>query len=307
MADVPFEVAAKRVDEFIHLLEDIGLPIKVGSETESDALAASEIVDVWHGRRLPPDDPRRLVRAALGFVDLAGKVMSVADTSDFDKLRPHLAMVGQGSIIQNTTSSVLDEVSNKMIELYVACLAIKAGFSDVELDHPIRASGDNPDVMFDFRGKRWAIALKTLHSTQPQTVFDNVTKAADQIEASSAEAGLVMLNVKNVLEHDVLWPGIAQTEQAGRDALVGQLSAVAHLLDDIPSATWKAVFGPDRKAQLPILLVGHTAFDAIPEAGSSTSRFMPLKAMMPYLNPEGDPSGAMKLAEALNHEMQQFA
>jgi hypothetical protein len=34
-------------------------------------------------------------------------------------------------------------------------------FANVAVDHPEHSSGDNPGVMFDCRGKRWAIAVKT--------------------------------------------------------------------------------------------------------------------------------------------------
>jgi hypothetical protein len=41
-----------------------------------------EVLEVWRGRKTPPADSRGLIRAAMGFVDLAGKVMSVAKKPD---------------------------------------------------------------------------------------------------------------------------------------------------------------------------------------------------------------------------------
>lgn len=308
MSDVTFLAAGERVDQFVALLDGIGHPILQQSNTENDALAASEIIDIWKGRTPYPSDPRPVVRAALGFVDLAGKVMSTQNSPDFDKLRAHLAMLSSGSTLQNTAATVLDDVANKMIELYVACLAIRAGFTNVDVDHPVNASGTNPDVMFDFRGKRWAIALKTLHSVHPQTVFDNVSKASDQIQASAADRGLVMLNVKNLLRHDDLWPepNTPQLEDTAKGALGSQISEIAKSLDAFTDDDWADVFGESRKAVAPILFVGHSAFSVIPKHQATGPRFTPLKMMLPYPEHVDDPHGAIKLAHALNHEMQHF-
>ncbi len=102
----------------------------------------------------------------------------------------------------------------------MACLAITFG-SNIALDHPVNSKGDNPDVMLDFRSQRWALALKTLHSGKPRTIYDNIKKAADQIEASSATHGLVILNVKNLLDYDALWPSpsVSYPEQLAIDLL----------------------------------------------------------------------------------------
>jgi hypothetical protein len=50
-------------------------------------------------------------------------------------------------------------VSRKLVELYVACLAIHCGHN-VELDHPVSSKGDNPDIMLDYGAFRWEIAIK---------------------------------------------------------------------------------------------------------------------------------------------------
>jgi hypothetical protein len=81
--------------------------------------------------------------------------------------------------LQNREASVTDSVSNKMIELYFGALAMEFG-ENVKIDDPNAAKGDNPDVMFTFRGQPWAIALKTLHSRAPRTIYDNIKKGADR-------------------------------------------------------------------------------------------------------------------------------
>jgi hypothetical protein len=66
VSDVTFVAAGEPVNEFIALLDEIGHPILQQSNTENDALAASEIIDIWKGRTPYPKDHRPVVRAALG-------------------------------------------------------------------------------------------------------------------------------------------------------------------------------------------------------------------------------------------------
>lgn len=307
MAHVPFTEAGKRVDEFLDLLAGLGVDLTRGSTTETDALSATQVIEIWRGRAERPSDPRPVLRAALGFVDLAGKVMAVTDSPDAHQLVAHLRQLGAGSILQNRFSPVTDAVANKMVELYFGALAMQIG-TDVVLDDPDHAKGDNPDVMLTFRAKRWALAMKTLSSMRnPQTIFDNIKKGSDQIEASTADHGLVVVNLKNVIDHDELWPAgnTPTTEQAAKAALSAQVSAIIDSLSVVPAEDWAAAFGPGRKAELPVLFLAQSAFYAQPAHGGGAHP-MPLKMLTAHMPPEGDRLGAIKLAQALNHYMQGF-
>lgn len=302
-----FDQAAFVVDQFLGLLEARGLGLKHGSMAEDEALAMTDVLEMWKNPELRPRDPRQVVRAATGFVDLAGKVVSAAEHPDFDQLWPHLEMLIKTTVLQNAASPVTDDAANKVIELYVACLAMRFG-SNVKLDHPTSSKGDNPDVMFDFRGQRWAFALKTLHSTKPRTIYDNIKKGADQIEVSSAQFGLVILNTKNVLDHDLLWPfaQIALPENIVLECLRAQIGAIVEPLTEIPPSDWMEALGPARKAKPPVIYFGQTVSSVVPQFGGGQPMFMPVKVVATDLSPQGDPVGAMKLANALHHETQQF-
>lgn len=307
MAHVPFTQAGTTVDDFLDLLAGLGVDLARGSTTETDALSATEVIEIWRGRAEPPSDPRPVLRAALGFVDLAGKVMAVRDSPDAHQLDAHLRQLGAGSILQNRFSPVTDAVANKMVELYFGAIAMRVG-THVVLDDPDHSKGDNPDVMLTFRKRRWALAMKTLSSARnPQTIFDNINKGSDQIEASDAEHGLVVVNLKNVIDHDGLWPGgnAATTEEAAMAALRAQVRAIVDSLSVIPADDWLAAFGPGRKAELPVLFLAQGAFYAQPAYGGRPYP-MPLKMLVAHMPPEGDPVGAVKLAHALNHHMQGF-
>jgi len=307
MAHVPFTEAGKRVDEFLDLLAGLGVDLTRGSTTETDALSATQVIEIWCGLAKPPSDPRPVLRAAMGFVDLAGKVLAVRGSPDFHQLDAHLRELGNGSILQNRSSPVTDAVANKMVELYFGALAMYFA-THVVLDDPNHSKGDNPDVMLTFRAKRWALAMKTLSSMRnPQTIFDNIKKGSDQIEASKADVGLVVVNLKNVIDHDALWPagGAATTEKDAMAALTAQVSAIVDSLSVISADDWLSAFGPGRKAERPVLFLAQSAFYAQPAHGGRPYP-MPLKMLRVHMQPEGDPLGAMKLAHALNHHMQEF-
>ncbi len=301
-----FERAAEVVDQFITLIAERGVDLRPGTASEDEALAMMDILDMWKDPALRPVDPRPVARAAMGFVDLAGKVVGVKNHPDFGQLIPHLQMLSSTTVLQNAASSVMDAAANKVIELYTACLAMTFG-SNVELDHPVSSKGDNPDVMLDFRGHRWALALKTLHSNKPRTIYDNIKKATDQIEASAATHGLVILNIKNLLDYNALWPGpaVSYPEQLAIDLLQAQVAGIVKGLEEIPKKDWQDALASSRKAALPIVLIGQAGFSAIPKFGNQ-AHFMSIKAVCIHLEPYGDPKGTMKLVRELHHASQQF-
>lgn len=301
-----FARATEVVDHFVNLLAEHGIDLTRGSAAEGEALAMFDVFEMWKNPARRPADPRPIAKAAMGFVDLAGKVMGVKDHPDFGQLVPHLQMLSKTTVLQNAVSLVTDDAANKVIELYMACLAMTFG-SSIALDHPVNSKGDNPDVMLDFRGHRWALALKTLHSRKPRTIYDNIKKAADQIEASPATHGLVVLNVKNLLDYDALWPSptVSYPEQLAVEHLEAQVTSVISGLQEIPREDWLHALAPSRKCAPPVVFIGHAGFSAFPEFGDQP-HFMPIKAICVYLEPQDDPKGGMKLVRELHHASQQF-
>ena len=66
--------------------------------------------------------------------------------------------------------------------------------------------GDNPDILVDLGGKRWGFACKVLHGSSPITLFDRLEEGVNQIDASPAEIGCTIINLKNQIPHDETWP-----------------------------------------------------------------------------------------------------
>ncbi len=161
--------------------------------------------------------------------------------------------------------------------------------------------------MLTFRSRRWALALKTLHSRSARTIYDNIKKASDQIEACEADHGLVVLNVKNLLDYDALWPAPATAfpEAAVISDYFRQVEGIIAPLAEITNEDWLAALGPDRKAALPVMFIGQAAAFAQPTYGGGPHP-MAIKGMVSHMVPAGDPVGAMRLAKALNDAAQQF-
>ena len=304
MSYPPFAEASETVDRFLAILDAHG--IDLGGASEDEALSMSSLLDMWRNPAGLPADPRRVVRNAMGFVDLAGKVVAVENHADFNQLLPHLQMLATTSVLQNAKSPVTDATGNKVIELYIAALAMSFS-QDVVLDHPDHSKGDNPDVMMTFRGRRWALALKTLHSRKPRTIFDNIKKASGQIEASSADHGLVVLNLKNELDYEAFWPSPddALPEMTVRQNLKDQVAGITGTLKEVPTQEWLEILGPARKADVPVVCFGQAVARAVPQAGGP-ARFMAIKGVSTYLTPSVSDSGAMRLITWLHDASQQF-
>lgn len=150
-------------------------------------------------------DLRESMSEVMGFNNYIEKLFPIL-TSDYkDSIKPHLELLNNSSIPQTKKSRITDQGSNKLFELYMASLCYPQ-FQNIKLDSPKKSKGDNPDIMFEYKGRTWGIACKVLHTSKPQTIFDNVVKAIDQIEKSKSDSGFVFLSLKNIIDYDDIWP-----------------------------------------------------------------------------------------------------
>jgi len=238
-----FDNAEKLAMDFEEILQRHDLGASAGSEIERLLLG---LVQLNHLHRHPecrvdePSDPRIMWSELAGIHDLVSKVVRAAIHPRFDRLVPHLALLQDGSPLQNAKTEVTDAANNKIFELYVAALCLAAGASDLDLDDPnLSSGGKNPDVIAIFEGTAWAFACKVLHSHSAQSMFANVVKAIEQIECSPAPSGFVVISAKNILRRDAIWPHYHEGPAAGAHlsyptveqplaALRTQVDSIAH-------------------------------------------------------------------------------
>jgi hypothetical protein len=269
MSFIPFADADDIGDRFLALLTKHGIQPPVGSSLEDELLSLTQLVEVMKKPALAQGAKEAtLLRAAAGLHDLAAKVVSVEPIEEFGTFLPHLRLiagtkVSVASLAQNAASAHNDDTARKMAELYLGCLVAHIG-TQVILDSPTNAKGDNPDVIFTIeetlllkRLQQWALAVKTISSRQGQTIFERIKEGAEQIDRCPAEKGMVVINTKNALDHDALWAAAFSNEQMAMNALALQLDDLADRAEeDRAQEEWDALF--QGKTVRPILFLGQT-------------------------------------------------
>lgn len=209
------ETAAERLSEFDKLLAQYGIAYDKNKIYYRSAYRVLEMLEA-HKKKIElneHEDIRPLIREAIGLNDFLVKILSVKDLANFKLLIPHLRKIAKGSLAQTVSATFKDQDavsvhhSNKLFELYLACLALPE-FDNLVLDDPDNAKGNNPDLLFDVNGRNWGIAAKVLHTEgiKPESIYKNWDKGSDQIEKSSADRGLVIISLRNIIEYDELWP-----------------------------------------------------------------------------------------------------
>jgi hypothetical protein len=132
---------------------------------------------------------------------------------DFGELLQHLGLlvgsadVSQFSMIPISASPSEKDTNNKVFELLVAGILFRM-LSKIQLDkvRPSKLDKRNPDVIGEFQGKRWGFACKTCHTKNPKSFLERVEDGIDQIEKADVERGIVIVNLKNMIPHDEIWP-----------------------------------------------------------------------------------------------------
>jgi hypothetical protein len=229
-----FEVSQQELFEFEELLNKHGLKIKSNSDLERVSLNITEINEKFKKKILHDDkqDIRMQLSEVAGLTEFIRKILKNQNNADFGQFIPHLHLLNESkSVSQTTKSKITDEGNNKLFELYVALLCMEIG-DNLRLDNPKRSKGDNPDILFNLNGITWAIACKALHTRSELTLFDRIEDGVEQINRSAANKGIVIVNFKNIIDYDLIWPITNEEEfKKGEDPLFGSFTQL-----EIPSA-----------------------------------------------------------------------
>src|SRR5437667_6896171 len=190
------------------LLAKHGIAILPGSAFEQHVLSVLHLVHRKSvgGIRAEDEDIRPLYRTLIGVHELAALLLEIQDSPQFASLVPHLRLLNEGNVLQNSPSSGSDQATNKLFELYMGAVALQCG-EDIALDNPFGSAGNNPDVLITIGGeRRWGIACKVLHGLSAEGFVEHLVKGLEQIDRSPAEVGVVAFNLKDILPHDEIWP-----------------------------------------------------------------------------------------------------
>ncbi|MBM9592038.1 hypothetical protein JWG41_16435 [Leptospira sp. 201903075] len=201
-----FKKLEKDLYESEQYLKNLNFTIQNNSSIEAIILASTKLFEQDKGS-IPVEqkwDFRQTYRDILGFHDIVEKIKKISNHPCYTEIIPHINLLAESKFQQNDKSSVLDSNSNKVFELYLslACMRIS---QKVKLDNPNISKGDNPDIIFDYEGQSIGIACKVLHSPNPKGIFQHIEKSIDQIEKSEATKGLIVISLKNIIDHDDFW------------------------------------------------------------------------------------------------------
>lgn len=201
-----FDHARQIAERFEVVLDSYGVEISTGSELEAAVFEMMDLEDRRRGRSIvvPGEDIRASMARTLGVLHFAELVVAThARGRQLHSLLPHLRLLNEGATAQNIRR-IGDEAANKIFEVLngLACMNFA---TQVQLDDPVHSKGDNPDILFQFMNRQWALACKVPNGESMISAFDNIESAVAQIERSTAERGVVVLNARNWIDHDQIW------------------------------------------------------------------------------------------------------
>lgn len=224
-----FELAGTIVGDFEAALRKDGIRIDAGSDLEFVCLQVLEL----EYRRLnkvkvdPREDIRPIWRRSGSLIELMKLFLRAYQEGRSKEFLPHLELLNKGFAAQNVsifpdrTDPKVFDASNKLFELFfgLVCSPIS---SQISMDDPFSAKGDNPDILAKIDGVHWGFACKVISGTSPITMYENLKKAIDQVESSPAGMGVAVLKLTNAVDHNAVWPILNEDEyQKGAEPFFG--------------------------------------------------------------------------------------
>lgn len=202
-----FDYSVEQVISFSKKLTELGITINKDSDLYRIGFYVLELLEKHKDPNLRDEweDFRPVMRDVIGFNNFLSKIIPLLDSEYNETVIEHIKLLNTSSIPLTKMSKVTDQGANKLFELYVAGLCYP-DFTAIELDSPINSKGNNPDVIFQYNEEKWGIACKMINSFKAKSIMDNIIKGIDQIENSPCDCGFVMINLKNVIDYDEIWP-----------------------------------------------------------------------------------------------------
>ena len=259
---VHFATYNDEIEALFGVLRDCGIDPKRTSELNKDAYEAFALLyyHVFADERPADVSGVDLARANAGLGDIAAKINKAVRSGHLGAIKPHLLEMVKGSPLMNRRSGGMADAADKTSELYLGCLALNAGLSDVEIEHPVRsADGSNPDILLSSGSRPWAIAVKTMHGNSFPTMFQRISEGAEQVERSGRD-GFVLINLKNRMDNaSLIDPSLVyESEQSAVGIVTSVLKGMAEgVRNAIVDSDWSSLFR-DARARPIIALTGQS-------------------------------------------------
>jgi hypothetical protein len=232
------------------LKRDCQVDLRKGSSITRAVAGLMDLSAGLAGEALIPKDRRQTFLAGVGLADLVVKTRAVTKHPEFSKLCKHFQLLlKQGGLLQNTATEFNEDATNKVFELQTALSVLQVG-TNIELEDSKNNKGvRNPDILVDLNGMRWGLACKVLNTKKTKSYYDRVEEGIKQIDkANSAQRGFVIVNLKNVLDSERLWPVPVSGPHGPVDGVwpsVDHLGALAEAQVEQFLTDCEAIFGGD--------------------------------------------------------------
>jgi len=210
-----FDAARQMAWEFEKILNSLGItiPHKSNSMLAETILELGEMEEQRLGRQKinPTRDIRPSQRRIVGLIDIMSRTIKAYQQGRIEQFKAHLALLPDCEFAQNIEfrggwgQAVAEDKTNKVFELLLGLACGQVG-SDLIMDPPNVVASKNPDILVTIGGRRWGFPCKVVYGANPRSFLDNVIKGVDQIEKSPADTGIVVVNLKNAIQHDDFWP-----------------------------------------------------------------------------------------------------
>ncbi|MCY2924938.1 MAG: hypothetical protein NT031_05780 [Planctomycetota bacterium] len=210
-----FLKAGDAVTEFERILKSNGISIGKPTELETVCLTIMDMEKIRQGTSKIDDsqDLRPVLRRSLGLLELVKLVIAVHARGQLTPFLPHLHLLATSktTVGAQNVREVSDQAANKLFELFIGLICLTVG-SNVRMDDPNNAKGDNPDVLVSIKGNDWGFACKVINGKSPLTMYERLEEGVRQIKDSAAVRGCVIFNLRNVIDHDLTWPMLNDEE-----------------------------------------------------------------------------------------------
>ncbi len=198
--NISFEHIEEELLKFESLLKQQYLSIKNDSYLDAIILDAVKIFEYYKNKTsISLTEERELFRNVIGIYDLVSKLCRVYGKKDFDQFTNHLEILSKSKdkLSQNIKSEVIEQDSNNIFELLIGSAVLEVT-DNLFMENPKDSQKTkNPDIIFNYHGKKIGIACKVMHSKNPKTLVERFQEGAKQITRSGVDGGLVVINLKN--------------------------------------------------------------------------------------------------------------
>lgn len=202
------------INEFKKVLIDLNINLNQNSklnlslERLIDYLTFQETNknDIVHLRYCP-----KIIRQSIFLDNFIRNINKHRNRNDFHLLKNHLALLLETNFAQNDSSPDLfgieKENDNKAWEMFLVIALMNINAEIISIDNPIVSNSNkkNVDIVTNLEGVKFGFECKVpgSDSLNAKSFLGLIKRGINQIIESDVDCGIVCLNMKNIIEHNI--------------------------------------------------------------------------------------------------------